>query len=228
MTSKIHTRRALLTSFMAISVSACAAPLPRRSEWEEGVAFHMSGDPRREVFIPTSPQEAAEVAAPVDAPAPPPAPRIPEPRDVAVDPSLSVDQILVFQDRLVIQHIHAPGQAREYPVGLGKAGLEFSGEAVISRKAEWPSWRPTDAMIARNPGRYKKYADGVPGGPGNPLGARALYLFKDGRDTYYRIHGTDAPDTIGSYVSNGCIRLRDEHVIELYERVKIGTVVRVV
>lgn len=225
MTSKSHTRRALLTSFMAVSVSACAAPLPRRSEWEEGVAFHLSGDPRREVFIPTQAPAATQSVEPPHTPA---APRIPEPRDVAVDPSLAQDQILVFQDRLVIQHIHAPGQAREYPVGLGKAGLEFSGEAVISRKAEWPSWRPTDAMIARNPGRYKKYAGGVPGGPGNPLGARALYLFKDGRDTYYRIHGTDAPETIGSYVSNGCIRLRDEHVIELYDRVKIGTIVRVV
>jgi lipoprotein-anchoring transpeptidase ErfK/SrfK len=83
-------------------------------------------------------------------------------------------------------------------------------------------------MIAREPEKYAQYADGVPGGPENPLGARALYLFRDGRDTYYRIHGTTNPETIGSSVSNGCIRLRNEDVMALYENVAIGTHVTVV
>ena len=122
----------------------------------------------------------------------------------------------------------SPFRARRYGVGVGKAGLAFKGSASIQRKAEWPSWRPTDNMIRREPGKYARYAKGVPGGPNNPLGARALYLYRGGRDTYYRIHGTNQPDTIGRSVSNGCIRMVNEHVIDLYERVPLGTTVIVV
>lgn len=83
--------------------------------------------------------------------------------------------------------------------------------------------RPTNAMIRRNPEQYARFADGMPGGPNNPLGARALYLYDDdGHDTYLRIHGTNAPSTIGSAVSNGCARLTNEHVIDLYPRVDVG------
>lgn len=113
--------------------------------------------------------------------------------------------------------------ARRYGVGVGRAGLAFHGQAVIRRKAEWPSWRPTDNMIRRNPGRYAKYAQGVPGGPGNPLGSRALYLYRGKRDTMYRIHGTTEPWSIGQSVSNGCIRMLNAHVEDLYERVPVGT-----
>jgi lipoprotein-anchoring transpeptidase ErfK/SrfK len=77
-------------------------------------------------------------------------------------------------------------------------------------------------MIQRDPASYAKYADGMPGGPNNPLGARALYLFQNGYDTFYRIHGTTAPETIGQSVSNGCIRMLNDHVIDLYNRVPIG------
>ncbi|MEO0329878.1 MAG: L,D-transpeptidase [Pseudomonadota bacterium] len=115
------------------------------------------------------------------------------------------------------------GRARRYGVGVGKAGLAFQGTATIKRKAEWPSWRPTDNMIKRDPGRYKKYENGLPGGPNNPLGARALYLYKGNRDTYYRIHGTNKPSSIGRSVSAGCIRMINAHVEDLYERVALGT-----
>ena len=115
------------------------------------------------------------------------------------------------------------GRARRYGVGVGKAGLAFKGTARIKRKAEWPSWTPTANMIKREPGKYKKYANGVPGGPNNPLGARALYLYKGNRDTYYRIHGTTEPNSIGRSVSNGCIRMTNDHVIDLYNRVPLGT-----
>ncbi len=114
-------------------------------------------------------------------------------------------------------------RARRYGVGVGKAGLAFKGAARIGRKAEWPSWTPTKNMIRREPGKYARYAKGVPGGPGNPLGARALYLYRGKRDTYYRIHGTTEPSSIGRSVSNGCIRMINDHVIDLYERVPIGT-----
>ncbi|PWJ80498.1 lipoprotein-anchoring transpeptidase ErfK/SrfK [Pseudaminobacter salicylatoxidans] len=124
--------------------------------------------------------------------------------------------------------ITRPGTARRYGVGVGKAGLAWSGYAYIGRKEEWPHWRPTDDMIRRDPRKYAKYADGVDGGPRNPLGARALYLYgEDGRDTMYRIHGTNEPWTIGRAVSNGCIRMLNAHVEDLYDRVEIGTPVLV-
>ena len=118
--------------------------------------------------------------------------------------------------------------AQRYGIGVGRAGLGWSGRVVVGRKAEWPSWRPTDKMIRREPEKYARYADGVPGGADNPLGARALYLYRHGHDTMYRIHGTNEPWTIGRAVSNGCFRLVNEHVIKLYERVAVGTPVVVI
>ena len=117
------------------------------------------------------------------------------------------------------------GKARRYGVGVGRAALAWSGTAKIKRKAEWPSWTPTANMIKREPHKYAKYAKGVPGGPNNPLGARALYLYKGNRDTYYRIHGTTQPWSIGTASSNGCIRMVNEHVIDLYDRVPMGATV---
>lgn len=110
------------------------------------------------------------------------------------------------------------GQARRYGVGVGKEGFEWSGTNKISRKAEWPDWRPPAQMIAREKKKGRTLPAHMPGGPENPLGARALYL----GDTLYRIHGTNQPWTIGRAVSSGCIRMRNEDVIDLYERVRVG------
>ncbi|PHP64757.1 hypothetical protein CSC94_22770 [Zhengella mangrovi] len=130
---------------------------------------------------------------------------------------------LIVDPRNHFLYLQLPGgQARRYGVGVGRAGLTFRGEAIVGRKAKWPSWTPTANMIRRNPRKYARYAKGVPGGPGNPLGSRALYLYRDGRDTYYRIHGTTAPSSIGRSVSNGCIRMINAHVEDLYERVPVG------
>jgi len=120
------------------------------------------------------------------------------------------------------------GFARRYGVGVGRAGLVFKGDAVIGRKAKWPSWRPTKNMIRRSPGKYARYAGGMRGGPGNPLGARALYLYRGNRDTMYRIHGTNQPRSIGRSVSNGCIRMINAHVIDLFDRVPVGARVVVI
>ncbi|MEM7291145.1 MAG: L,D-transpeptidase [Pseudomonadota bacterium] len=117
------------------------------------------------------------------------------------------------------------GRARRYGVGVGRAALAWSGTAMIKRKAEWPRWTPTKNMIKREPHKYAKYAKGVPGGPNNPLGARALYLYEGNRDTYYRIHGTNQPWSIGTASSNGCIRMVNDHAIDLYNRTPIGTMV---
>lgn len=118
------------------------------------------------------------------------------------------------------------GRALRYGVGVGKEeAFNFQGRATIARKATWPRWTPTANMIRRQPERYAKYAAGLPGGPGNPLGPRALYLYKDGRDTLYRLHGTIEPWTIGTMVSSGCVRLLNQDIIDLHRRVPVGTAV---
>jgi lipoprotein-anchoring transpeptidase ErfK/SrfK len=114
------------------------------------------------------------------------------------------------------------GAAIRYAVGVGREeALNFRGSAVIGRKAEWPRWSPTEAMIHRMP-IYAHYAGGLPGGIGNPLGARALYLYRGNQDTYFRLHGTNEPETIGEKVSSGCIRLFNHDIIDLYDRVSVG------
>ena len=111
--------------------------------------------------------------------------------------------LVPYEIHIVPQSFHLffilPGDAAiRYGVAVGQEGLGWRGQASIGRKVEWPSWRPTDEMIERNPDRYAKYADGMPGGPDNPLGARALYLFQGERDTAIRIHGTTEPASIGA------------------------------
>jgi lipoprotein-anchoring transpeptidase ErfK/SrfK len=121
-----------------------------------------------------------------------------------------------------------PGdQAIRYAVGIAREGLYEAGTYTIGAKKEWPSWTPTPDMVERQPELYAQYAEsGMPGGPENPLGARALYLFTEERgDTFMRIHGTNRPDTIGSMVSNGCVRLVNEHIVDLYDRVPEGSTV---
>jgi lipoprotein-anchoring transpeptidase ErfK/SrfK len=105
-------------------------------------------------------------------------------------------------------------QALRYGIGVGREGFTWSGEQTVARKAEWPDWHPPVEMVSRQPYLPRFMA----GGPGNPLGARAMYL----GETEYRIHGTNNPDTIGKRVSSGCIRLTNEDVVDLYERVKVG------
>ncbi len=132
--------------------------------------------------------------------------------------------IEVYPDEYHLYFMLEAGLAIRYGIGVGRPGLYHPGIFTVGRKAKWPDWRPTNAMIQREPEKYAQYADGMPGGTDNPLGARALYLFDDaGHDTYLRIHGTNAPRTIGTAVSNGCARLINDHVIDLYDRVPVGS-----
>ena len=126
----------------------------------------------------------------------------------------------VAQRRLYL--VQGDGRALRYAVGVGRQeALNFHGSAIIGRKAEWPGWTPTPTMIRAMP-RYAAYAGGMPGGVDNPLGARALYLYRDGQDTYFRLHGTTEPETIGTAVSSGCIRLVNQDIVDLYNRVPVG------
>jgi lipoprotein-anchoring transpeptidase ErfK/SrfK len=130
--------------------------------------------------------------------------------------------IIVATGQRFLFHVLGKGRAMRYGVAVGRQGESWSGVAVIQRKAKWPVWTPTPDQLAH----YKvlqRYAGGMPGGKGNPLGARALYLYQGGRDTLYRIHGTIQPSTIGKFVSSGCIRMLNVDVMDLYEKVPIGT-----
>ncbi|WP_338828813.1 L,D-transpeptidase [Bradyrhizobium sp. 27S5] len=186
-----------------------------------------------QVPAPSAPVPSApiHVAAPVQAPAPAPvpipvpAPRIETPK-AADAPGKFVRQVVDYASHqapgtVVIDTgntflylVLNDGQAMRYGIGVGREGFTWSGEQTVARKTEWPDWRPPGEMISRQPYLPRFMA----GGPGNPLGARAMYL----GDTEYRIHGANKPDTIGKRVSSGCIRLTNEDVVDLYERVKVG------
>jgi lipoprotein-anchoring transpeptidase ErfK/SrfK len=123
--------------------------------------------------------------------------------------------IIIDTGNTTLYYVLGQGRAIRYGVGVGREGFTWSGVQTISRKAEWPDWHPPSQMIARQPYLPRFMA----GGPGNPLGARALYL----GTSQYRIHGTNDPSTIGKFVSSGCIRLTNEDVIDLFNRVDVGT-----
>ncbi|MCF6101432.1 L,D-transpeptidase family protein [Mesorhizobium muleiense] len=118
--------------------------------------------------------------------------------------------------------------ARRYAIAVGRDGLQFKGTVAVGDKQEWPRWIPTLDMQKREPKNYGRYKDGMPGGGDNPLGARAIYLYDGRKDTHLRIHGTIAPQSIGTSSSNGCFRMINEHVMDLYRRVKVGTKVVII
>jgi lipoprotein-anchoring transpeptidase ErfK/SrfK len=137
------------------------------------------------------------------------------PGTIVVDPNARYAYLVLEGNRAI-----------RYGVGVGREeAFNFQGVASIQRKAEWPRWTPTADMIAREPERYGPYAGGMAGGTGNPLGPRAMYLYKDGRDTLYRLHGTTEPWTIGTMVSSGCVRFMNQDIIDLYRRVPVGSTV---
>ncbi|MFN6941491.1 MAG: L,D-transpeptidase [Parvibaculum sp.] len=122
------------------------------------------------------------------------------------------------------KHLHLvleDGKAMRYGIGVGREGFEWKGTARIAMKREWPTWTPPAAMIKRQP-ELAKWRGGQPGGLGNPLGARALYLFNSGGDTGYRLHGTPEWASIGQAMSSGCIRLINQDIIDLYDRAENG------
>ncbi|MDX8456344.1 L,D-transpeptidase [Mesorhizobium sp. VK9D] len=118
--------------------------------------------------------------------------------------------------------------ARRYAIAVGREGLQFKGTVAVGDKQEWPRWIPTLDMQKREPKHYGQYKDGMAGGGENPLGARAIYLYDGRKDTHLRIHGTIAPQSIGTSASNGCFRMINEHVMDLYSRVRIGTKVVII
>ena len=126
-----------------------------------------------------------------------------------------------------LYYVRDGGMAVRYAIAVGREGLTFRGSGVIGRKEEWPSWTPTANMVRTRPDLYAEFAGGMSGGLDNPLGARAMYLYRGGRDSYFRIHGTIDNASIGHATSAGCIRLFNQDAIDLYNRVEMGAVVKV-
>ena len=131
--------------------------------------------------------------------------------------------IVVDIDNRQIALVQEDGTAVQYGVGVGKAGFSWKGEARIARKGVWPDWSPTTTMVSLNPGIERSRKGGID----NPLGARALYLYNGNRDTLFRIHGTNEPWSIGEQLSSGCVRMLNEDIVDLSERVPVGTQVLV-
>ncbi|MEO1067221.1 MAG: L,D-transpeptidase [Pseudomonadota bacterium] len=143
------------------------------------------------------------------------------PRDVPFRTAEEPGTIIVDGNKHFLYFVQPGFRARRYGIGVGKEGFGWAGIVRIGRKAEWPTWTPPAEMIERRPD-LAKYAGGMPGGPDNPLGARSLYLYENGRDTIYRIHGTTEPWAIGLNTSSGCIRMINEDIIDLYTRASVG------
>jgi lipoprotein-anchoring transpeptidase ErfK/SrfK len=129
--------------------------------------------------------------------------------------------ILVDTESRFLYYVLAGGKAIRYGVAVGEEAMAFSGVATVGKMAEWPDWIPTPEIQAR----LGPYPPRIAGGPANPLGARALYLYEGNKDTLYRIHGTNQPEYIGQAISSGCIRMTNEDVIDLFDRVRQGATV---
>jgi lipoprotein-anchoring transpeptidase ErfK/SrfK len=203
---KLNARRAatfgaLAYGMFAASTAASAAPVPLFP------------------FIPTPAAQA--VAPPMQAAPQPDASAVAElparlKRQIVSYPTREAPgTVIIDTPNTYLYYVLGNGQAIRYGIGIGRDGFTWSGTQSVTRKAEWPDWTPPPEMIARQPYLPRQMA----GGPGNPLGARAMYL----GGTVYRIHGTNAPETIGTRVSSGCIRLTNADVTDLYARVNVGT-----
>ncbi len=141
---------------------------------------------------------------------------------VAYKTDQPVGTIIINPATRLLYYVVGKDKAIRYGIAVGRAGFEWSGEAVVTEKKPWPTWTPPKEMIARDPAKYSKWADGQPGGPTNPLGARAIYLTSGGKDYGYRIHGTPEWKSIGRNASSGCIRMINQDVIDLYGRLQGG------
>jgi len=151
-------------------------------------------------------------------------------QEVDYPTSEKVGTVIVDTPNKYLYHVRGNGRAMRYGIGVGRDGFSWAGRAIIAYKREWPRWTPPDEMVARQPALqpYSIANGGMPPGLKNPLGSRALYIHKDGRDTIYRIHGSPEEWSIGKAVSSGCIRLLNQDVIDLYNNVRDGSTIVVI
>lgn len=197
-----HLFRVFLTLCTLVVLSACATPSPETKGAYDAIT---DGD----INLPEVPSEYLE----------------PPNRRAIVDytGSEAPGTIVVDPFAKFLYFVEENGQATRYPVAVGREGRGFRGQATIQRKEEWPGWTPTKNMLKSEPEVYGPFARGIPGGVASPLGARALYLYRGGKDTRYRIHGTNDMPSIGNANSAGCIRMFNQDVIHLADRAELGT-----
>lgn len=225
-------RRQFLLSVLALGVSARAAWAQSSGALRgEGAPFDGSladGFPTDEQYFDPAllPPPESPIDYPVD--------MIPERRikkkfrrqKVEFEGMEDPGTIVVDPNNRFLYHVLAYGTAMRYGVGVGRAGFAWAGAAEVGMKRRWPRWVPPREMVDRDE-RARQWVNGQPGGPDNPLGARALYLHSGGQDTLYRIHGTNEPHSIGQAMSSGCIRMLNQDIVELFDSVIVGTPVTV-
>ncbi len=200
-------RRMFITSLTALAASATGAMAESR------VRYNFNNSTSSGASSTTSTRRGVVFSAP----------RYTGKRTVSYQTAEKPGTIIISTRKRKLYYVLGDGKAIEYGVGVGRQGFTWSGSARIARKAEWPAWHPPAEMIEREKKQYgRTLPERMEGGPNNPLGARALYLYQGNKDTLYRIHGTNAPSSIGTAQSSGCIRMLNEEVIDLHNRVKIG------
>jgi len=214
----IWSRRRFLTmasAFVPVGLAGCIStpqqPYEVRAPMHQNAAFLSMYDERPDELHPLPATDISEVDQ-----------RFLR-QEVSYRTSEAPGTIVVDTSARFLYLVRENGRAIRYGIGVGKQGMSWRGRATVARKAEWPRWTPTAAMISREPERNAQWAGGMAGGLDNPLGARALYLYQGNRDTLYRIHGTTEPWSIGKAVSSGCIRLFNQDIIDLHSRVPTGT-----
>lgn len=192
--------------------------MPRATSRREASPIHLAHqlDPRQEMEQRLDSRQSGYASAPIRSALDPQFER----QEVTYQGPHRAGTVVIDTPNRFLYLVEGNGRAIRYGIGVGRPGFEWAGTKSITRKAEWPDWRPPAQMLKRRPDLPLFMA----GGPENPLGARALYL----GSSLYRIHGTNEPETIGRAVSSGCIRMRNEDVMDLYQRVKVGTRVVVI
>ncbi|RBP17680.1 lipoprotein-anchoring transpeptidase ErfK/SrfK [Roseiarcus fermentans] len=194
----MNVRMAFLTRAAAVAIAAAAAFLPGAVAMAEQVDMNVGEQPGH---VPTPEENQLSGAF--------------ERQEVFFRTTEAPGTIIIDSKNRFLYLVQPDNRALRYGIGVGRDGFQWQGVEKISRKQEWPDWRPPPEMIERQPYLPRFMA----GGPGNPLGPRAMYLGK----TVYRIHGTNQPQTIGHAVSSGCFRLVDDDIVDLYDRVPVGT-----
>lgn len=207
-------RRALIAGASSLLLAGCAAPVRRPAP---ALATNNAIDPRYISMYAARPEERFPLPA-VNLKKVDPAYY----RRLVDFPTVhKVGTIIVDTPNRYLYLVMEGGKAMRYGVGIGRDGFAWGGEAYIGRKNDWPTWTPPAEMIARQP-ELEEYRNGMDPGLSNPLGARALYIYQDGRDTLYRLHGTAEEWSIGRAVSSGCVRLLNQDIVDLYSRVPVG------
>ncbi|WP_099826916.1 L,D-transpeptidase [Oceaniglobus indicus] len=213
------TRRTFLATASAAALAACTSPeaVTRRAGATAPVA-PVTPMPDHYGAITTEPFPIPAVPAGVVDP------RLWRQQVANPYPGEAPGTLIVEPDNAFLYLVQDGGRAMRYGVGLGAAGFSWAGTATMQYRRKWPRWTPPDEMVARRP-EFEPYSianGGMPGGPDNPLGSRALYLFQDGKDTLYRIHGGCEPEYLGKFVSSGCVRLLDQDAIDLHDKATDG------